>query len=786
MRRPSADRSFSSSSRAAFLFAFIGISASDFFCPNLATVADRLGMGESTAGVTFLAFGNGSPDVFSTFSALRSNTFSLAIGELLGASAFIISIVVGSMSLVQPFHVPRWPFCRDVGFFTLAVCVLVGCLADGELSLVEAGSMVGMYVAYVGIVVGGNWLARRRERRRGGSVHDEDDYKPLEQEEQDEILPSAAADEEDATPAYLLPLDPGDRTRSRSSSISSGTSSQHRQLSASLNPSRKPSLRARRSSSAMRTAGPHIFTHRNSSAAGADTPRPTFSLLGAVEFRDIVNSLRKESGVLSPVVGDGVGGGVLASLAVTPGDQSNMNDPAAGYFGQLSPFSRGHYHAPHHAGRHSVGGGEAGLLSPLGGPETRTRRSASQAPTPLRNDPGVGGPPVEEPSRPMALSRTISMPGPSREEHRSWPAGTATRRPTVDAIAEAGEDSLAISPVTQSSQFLNTASGNRSESTAQQQSLSPVDNPWQDVPSHRSARIRPQIDIPPTSARLGERQPPGGHRTVPSISVTEPDFHTEEIAFDPTAHVPGSRRQRIRHILHATYHLLFPSLHDFRQKSRVGQVLALFAIPAIFCLTITLPVVDDAGEEGALNRGGVALPQVEEEEHSPSPYHDADAEGNYMDDAEVEDRRKVSGRAGHMLHHLVDGYPMSPGSPHISPKPVSRAGSLVPSELPGGEQDSITDSDSEQLFLFNKYLAGVQCVLGPLWFTTVCLCECIPICSDSVPAYLDEHLKRTRIGANGYKSAQWPADSLPLPSQSSGARTASTPFGGSSGVSWAF
>lgn len=43
--------------RVCFLFATIGISASDFFCPNLATVADRLGLNESTAGVTFLAFG---------------------------------------------------------------------------------------------------------------------------------------------------------------------------------------------------------------------------------------------------------------------------------------------------------------------------------------------------------------------------------------------------------------------------------------------------------------------------------------------------------------------------------------------------------------------------------------------------------------------------------------------------------------------------------------------------------------------------------------------------------
>lgn len=72
----------------AFLFSFIGISASDFFCPNLATIAAYLGLNESTAGVTFLAFGNGSPDVFSTFAAIQGGTFSLAIGELIGAATF--------------------------------------------------------------------------------------------------------------------------------------------------------------------------------------------------------------------------------------------------------------------------------------------------------------------------------------------------------------------------------------------------------------------------------------------------------------------------------------------------------------------------------------------------------------------------------------------------------------------------------------------------------------------------------------------------------------------------
>jgi sodium/potassium/calcium exchanger 6 len=72
----------------SFLFSFIGIVASDFFCPNLSTIATYLGLSETTAGVTFLAFGNGSPDVFSTFSAMNQGTFSLAIGELIGAATF--------------------------------------------------------------------------------------------------------------------------------------------------------------------------------------------------------------------------------------------------------------------------------------------------------------------------------------------------------------------------------------------------------------------------------------------------------------------------------------------------------------------------------------------------------------------------------------------------------------------------------------------------------------------------------------------------------------------------
>jgi sodium/potassium/calcium exchanger 6 len=149
-----------------FLFSTIGIGASDFFCPNLATISNILGLDENVAGVTFLAFGNGSPDVFSTFSAMKANSGSLAIGELLGAASFIVSVVVGSMCLVKPFKVEKGPFLRDVGFFMCAVSVLLAILWDGKIKGWEAGMLVTLYTFYVVIVVAGSWWERRMGKRR--------------------------------------------------------------------------------------------------------------------------------------------------------------------------------------------------------------------------------------------------------------------------------------------------------------------------------------------------------------------------------------------------------------------------------------------------------------------------------------------------------------------------------------------------------------------------------------------------------------------------------------------
>ncbi|CZT18068.1 related to sodium-calcium exchangers [Ramularia collo-cygni] len=148
------------------LFSTIGIAASDFFCIDLNTIAGILGMSESMAGVTFLAFGNGSPDVFSTFAAMSTNSGSLAVGELFGAAGFITAVVAGSMALIRPFHVAKKSFVRDVGFFIVAAAFSMVFLLDGRLHFWECIAMVLYYIFYVAFVVAWHWWLGRRRRRR--------------------------------------------------------------------------------------------------------------------------------------------------------------------------------------------------------------------------------------------------------------------------------------------------------------------------------------------------------------------------------------------------------------------------------------------------------------------------------------------------------------------------------------------------------------------------------------------------------------------------------------------
>ncbi|CAL9708313.1 unnamed protein product [Knipowitschia caucasica] len=154
-----------------FLFIILGLTASKFFCPNLSAISTSLRLTHTVAGVTFLALGNGAPDIFSAMAAIsRPHTAGLAVGALFGAGIFVTTVVAGSVALVKPFSLASRPFLRDLVFYMSAVFWTFVILYRGTISLGETLGYLGLYIVYVLTVIISTIIYNRQKRSLNSTV----------------------------------------------------------------------------------------------------------------------------------------------------------------------------------------------------------------------------------------------------------------------------------------------------------------------------------------------------------------------------------------------------------------------------------------------------------------------------------------------------------------------------------------------------------------------------------------------------------------------------------------
>lgn len=168
------------------MFMCMGLIASEGLVPNLDSLAKSMGLPPSLAGLTLMAFGNGSPDIVSTYTSLVTGNAPLAIGELIGAAFFINSVVLGIVFILHPFDIIdrslinddnaagvqienmlnisncKAMFIRDVSFFILALIVLLVSLSDNILTRKEMLLMVGIYISYVITIITWQWYIENK------------------------------------------------------------------------------------------------------------------------------------------------------------------------------------------------------------------------------------------------------------------------------------------------------------------------------------------------------------------------------------------------------------------------------------------------------------------------------------------------------------------------------------------------------------------------------------------------------------------------------------------------
>lgn len=127
----------------------------------LAVIAKTLRISEAVAGVTILAFGNGSPDLFTAVSNPKDDT-ELMFGELLGAGLFVVGIVAGTILVIRPFDIYPAGVVRDVVFFIFAVSWITVCAYDERFTLSDAIVVIVCYVLYLAVVLIDFFVLRRK------------------------------------------------------------------------------------------------------------------------------------------------------------------------------------------------------------------------------------------------------------------------------------------------------------------------------------------------------------------------------------------------------------------------------------------------------------------------------------------------------------------------------------------------------------------------------------------------------------------------------------------------
>ncbi|KAG2412621.1 hypothetical protein HFD88_010178 [Aspergillus terreus] len=570
----------------SLLFSTIGIAASDFLCIDLSTLASILGLSESLTGVTFLAFGNGSPDVFSTFAAMRSNSGNLAIGELIGAASFITSVVAGSMALVRPFKVARRSFVRDVGYFIVAVSFSMLLLADGHLHIWEAATMVGLYCFYVVLVVTWHWYIVRRRRVYERTIAARSHFhipenQELEIEEEEEDEPQVAPESTD----LLSRVSTHDFDMLERASLPSWKDA---------NEDREEDDETRNRYLAEIRDNMHVYRPSATRRNTLNPIRP--SLVGALEFQSVLSSLQRSRNVHQNV----------------PINLERYSDNADSERDNISIASHPSSRRPTASDR----------LSPLSGTGSRTRAVSANDAAGLKLDTSVYDSGATRPhvmvTRPSAEGRDAVTSPAAQSTHPGLSPSSSTnasRSPSPENTTAPQTPTLLAPPDTfHSPNYQAETPSSRSPldvsprgttyaETAQLESPSSPFPPFLDVPGVTSSRP-PSIHLPP----------------APSPSEL---LHIHDSVFDDRSIQSTIRRSRWGSIplsfIRTIIPTLFPTLDDWKGKGFWEKLLGLVAAPSVFLLTITVHVVEPMQQEPASDPIKVVITSADEGNSSAPP-----------------------------------------------------------------------------------------------------------------------------------------------------------------------
>ncbi|MBU1044791.1 MAG: calcium/sodium antiporter [Candidatus Omnitrophica bacterium] len=108
------------------------IKGADLLVDGASSLARRFNISNLVIGLTVVAFGTSTPELFvNIFASFQGNT-EIAIGNILGSNIFNILFILGVSSLIYPLSVTKGTVWKEIPFSLLAA-VILGALANDTI-----------------------------------------------------------------------------------------------------------------------------------------------------------------------------------------------------------------------------------------------------------------------------------------------------------------------------------------------------------------------------------------------------------------------------------------------------------------------------------------------------------------------------------------------------------------------------------------------------------------------------------------------------------------------------
>lgn len=115
------------------IFGFlILIKGADFLVSGASALARRMRVSNLVIGLTVVAFGTSTPELFVNFFASLEGNAEIAISNVVGSNIFNILAILGISSIIYPLSVTRGTIWKEIPF-SLVAAVLVGVMANDVL-----------------------------------------------------------------------------------------------------------------------------------------------------------------------------------------------------------------------------------------------------------------------------------------------------------------------------------------------------------------------------------------------------------------------------------------------------------------------------------------------------------------------------------------------------------------------------------------------------------------------------------------------------------------------------